>query len=233
MRITEIILENQSPALPPILYHGTSRKNLHAIMKDGLKPKLNKWLYLNKHQRQHPNYPGYMPPTPEEKARDTVVSTTTSINHAKGYAEMGGSTGRRTPETVRDAVVLAFKPLPTDKIGVEKGYDADIVFYNTITPDRLQIVYPERLIGKEQYFIGKGEVLTDFNAEKSAKMKEINKQLKAAGSLARIKSYKYAKPRWDVFADPRPNDWPGTLATGGVVDMTSPEFQTWLTSQHK
>lgn len=231
MRVKDIITENLE--IPKLVYHGTTRRNLHSIMKDGLKPKLNKWMFRNRWQGQYPGSPNYDPPTPEEKAAETAISVTGNFEHARSYAEMGGSVGWRTDQTERDAVVLAFRPLPTDKTATEIGHDADFRFYNIITPDRLKIVYPERLIGREQDFISKGNVLSDFNAEKSARMKAINQQLKQAGATARIKSYKYSKPRWDVYAEPSTADWPGTIQTGGVVDITSTEFETWLTNQLK
>mgnify|MGYP003334708955 CR=1 FL=1 len=238
MRITEIITEGlEIPReLPNLLYHGTSRRRLHGIMKDGLKPKLNKWKWLNMYQGQYPGRPGYVPPTPEQKAEDTVISATKSFDHALSYAQAGGSTGWRSDNDKRDAVVLAFKPLPSDKLAPTMGYDADYRFYNKITPDRLKIVYPERLVGQEQHFITKGQTLTDANAKKAAMMKEINKKLKQAGSIARIASHSYGQPRWDVYlkqGQQQIKDWPAMTPHGtpDVVDMTSPAFQTWLTNQ--
>lgn len=223
--------------VPNVVYHGTTRKNLHSIMKDGLKPKLNKWKYYNRWQGQHPSQSTYDKPSPEEKKTDTVISTTSDLETALGYAKMGGSTGWKTDQTEKDAVVLSWRPLPTDKIGDKLGPDADILFYNTISPDRLKIMYPESLVGKEQQFITKGATLTDFNTEKDNKIKEINKQLKNAGSTYRIKSYKYSKPRWDVFAiDPvkneTPIDWPGDIINP-TIELTSPEFNNWLKQQLK
>lgn len=226
----------KGPPVPNVVYHGTTRNNLHSIMKDGLKPKLNKWKYYNRWQGQHPSQPTYDKPSPEEKKADTVISATSGFETALGYAKMGGSTGYRTDQTEKNAVVLSWRPLPTDKIGDNLGPDADTMFYNTISPDRLKIVYPESLVGKEQQFITKGATLTDFNTEKANKIKEINKQLKNAGSPHRIKSYKYKKPRWDVFAvdtsnnDNRPDDWPGDVISP-TIELNSTEFNNWLQKQ--
>lgn len=225
----------QGPAVPKIVYHGTMRNNLHAIMKDGLKPKLNKWKWLNRHQGMHPSNPNYIPPSPEEKLRDTTLSVTDDIEDAFDWAVTGGGRSERSAERARDVVVLAFEPIASDKPGGEQGMAGELVFRNTISPDRLKIVYPEKLKGKEKEFLEKGAKLTDFTAEKSAKMKEVNKQLKQAGSPYRIKSYKYAKPRWDVFAI---DNETGRLATDLPVDrntntilINSPEFDQWLKKQ--
>ena len=226
-----------SKPVPNIIYHGTTRRNLHSIMKDGLKPKLNKWKYYNRWQGQHPSQKStYDPPTPEEKKQDTAISATSELETALGYANQGGSVGYSSDQSKKDAVVLAWKPLTTDKIGNESGPDGELVFYSVIAPNRLKIVYPERLVGKEQEFLSKGATLTDFNTIKSNKMKEINQQLKKAGSPNRIKSYRYSSPKWDVFAvdtsnnDRRPEDWPGDIISP-TIELNSQEFDNWLKNQ--
>lgn len=226
----------KGPPVPKIVYHGTMRANLHAIMKDGLKPKLNKWKYYNRWHGQHPSNPNFIPPTPEEKLRDTTLSVTDDIEDAFDWAVTGGGRAERSPERTRDVVVLAFAPVASDKPAAEEGMAGELVFRNTISPNRLKIVYPEKLKGKENQFLEKGATLTDFTAEKSAKMKEVNKQLKQAGSPYRIKSYKYAKPRWDVFAvdDTKGGlapDWPNANAVNKVLPMNTPEFDQWLRKQ--
>jgi len=225
----------KGPPVPKIVYHGTMRNNLSSIMKDGLKPKLNKWLYFNRWHGRHPSNPNYIPPTPEQKLRDTTLSVTDDIEDAFDWAVTGGGRAERTPERTRDVVVLAFEPVASDKPGGEEGMAGELVFRNTISPNRLKIVYPEKLKGKEKEFLEKGATLTDFTAEKSAKMKEVNKQLKQAGSSYRIKSYKYAKPRWDVFAvDNEKGGFPPDLPLDRItrtILMNSPEFDQWLKKQ--
>jgi hypothetical protein len=226
----------QGPPVPKVVYHGTMRTNLHSIMKDGLKPKLNKWKWLNRWQGMHPSNPNYIPPSPEQKLRDTTLSVTDDIQDAFDWAVTAGGRGERSAEREKGVVVLAFEPLPSDKVGGEEGMAGELVFRNTISPDRLKIVYPEKLKGKEQEFVDKGAALSDFSAEKSNKMKEVNKQLKQAGSPYRIKSYKYAKPRWDVFAIDDTTgklapDWPNANTVDKVLPMNTPEFDRWFKKQ--
>ena len=195
MRIHEIL--ESTTALPDIVYHGTASANLSNIMKHGLKPRLNKWYYSNSYQ--NPGEPRYKL-QPGEKMKDLAdLSTTVSFERAKEYAEQGGSTGWGNVP----GVVVAFKPLPTDVIEFE-GFDStELIFKNVISPDRLEIVWPERLKNKESALIDKAAEKKMYSANKTAQVKEINKKLKAANSGFRVKSTSPHTPRVKVVFDPK------------------------------
>lgn len=178
MKISEL-LESK---LPDIVYHGTASSNLSNIMKNGLKPKLNKWFYSNKYQQSGSS--GYKL-KPEERMKDLAdLSTTVSLERAIKYAKQGGSTGWGNVPSV----VLAFKPLPSDVIEFD-GFDStEIIFKNVISPERLEIVWPEKLTGKKDALLGKAAEKKEFGSAKTLKIKEINKQLKSVGSGFSIKS---------------------------------------------
>lgn len=185
MRIHELF----ESKLPDIVYHGTPSANLSNVMKVGLKPKLNKWLYSNNYQHSGA---GRYKLEPGETLKDLAdLSTTTSLDRAIEYAKQGGSTGWGNVP----GAVVAFKPLPTDIIEFG-GYDGEeIVFKNAIAPERLEIVWPEKLTSKKDLLIKKGMEKKEFGANKTAQIKDVNKQLKAAGSGFRIKSLSSNTPR--------------------------------------
>ena len=187
MRIHELI-ETTNP-LPDLVYHGTASKNLSKIMRNGLKPKLNKWFYSNNYQ-SGANGPYRL--QPGEKLKDLAdLSTTPDFEKALAYAKQGGSTGwGDTP-----GVVLAFKPLPTDIIVFGGFEEHELVFKNVIAPERLEIVWPERLKSKKEELLAKASEKKAFGATKTDQVKAINKQLKAVNSEFRIKSLSPTTPR--------------------------------------
>lgn len=218
--------------LPDIVYHGTASANLSNIMKHGLKPKLNKWLYSNPYQHST----GGPKLQPGEKQKDLAdLSTTVSFERAKRYAEQGGSTGWGNVP----AVVLAFKPLPSDMIEFD-GYDqTEVIFKNVIAPERLEIVWPERLTTKKDVLLGKAAEKKAYGATKTAQVKQINQQLKAAGSGFRIKSSSASTPRiYVIFSSATPLTYVSKFS-GDVLtdegpwrlvntDIDSGEFEQFL-----
>lgn len=183
MRIRELF----ESTLPTMVYHGTASENLSNIMKHGLKPKMNKWFYSNKYQggSDYKLQPG------ETQAELADLSTTTNLKQAIMYAEQGGSTGWGG----KPGAVVAFKPLPSDRME-QGGFDAnEIIFKNVIAPERLEIVWPERLATKKSALLQKAAEKKAYGADKTAQVKEVNKQLKAAGSGFRIKSGSSTTPR--------------------------------------
>lgn len=178
MRAHEFLVESQ---IPDVVYHGTASANLANIMKHGIKPKLNRYAYAN---RAHGGGVNLLPKlAPGERRSDLeTISTSVNFDNSLEYAKLGGSTGSGSP-----GVVLAFRPLPSDNFEVT-GMPGEVVFRNAISPDRLQIVWPRRLAGKETQLAQKAEKKKQSAAEKTQQIKSINQQLKAAGSSIRIKS---------------------------------------------
>ena len=123
------------------VYHGTKQELLSKIMKHGLVPQINRYATTPDSFGS-----GRQETWSKEELTDiTAVSTTTNINEAKNYAEWGGSTGDTDHEV--PGVVLAFTPLPTDKVKNEgyTGSKTEWSFYNVISPGRLLIVWPKNL----------------------------------------------------------------------------------------
>jgi predicted chitinase len=178
MRASEFIVESK---IPDVVYHGTASANLTNIMKHGIKPKLNRYAYSN---RQHGGGIATGLELEPGKRRSDLETISTSVNfdNSLEYAKLGGSTGSGSP-----GVELAFRPLPSDSFE-ETGMPGEVVFRNAISPDRLQIVWPQRLAGKEKQLAQKAEKKKQSGAEKTQQIKSINQQLKAAGSSIRIKS---------------------------------------------
>lgn len=231
MRIYEIF--ESTTTLPDKVYHGTASANLSNIMKHGLKPRLNKWFYSNSYQ--NPGAPRYRL-QPGEKMKDLAdLSTTSDFERAKEYAEQGGSTGWGNVP----GVVLAFKPLPSDVIEFE-GFDTtELVFKNAIAPERLEIVWPERLMNKKPAMLDKAAEKKMYSANKTAQVKEINKKLKAANSGFRIKSTSPHTMRAKVVFDSKTpltyiNKRSGELMSDQGpwnlvnTDIDSQEFQNFL-----
>lgn len=193
MRALEFIVESK---MPKVVYHGTASANLANIMKHGIKPKLNRYAYAN---RQHGGGVNLLPKlAPGERRSDLeTISTSVNFDNSLEYARLGGSTGSGSP-----GVVVAFKPLPSDRFEVT-GMPGEVIFRNAISPDRLKIVWPDRLVGKEKELAQRAEQKKQFGASKTEQIKTINRQLKAAGSLIRIKSTNANTPRIAIwFQDP-------------------------------
>jgi len=238
MRASEFVSEavkGEITQLPDMVYHGTKRGNLPSITRSGLRPRLNKWMWNNSWHNQAPGRPGYSAPSAEQKAQDTVVSTVGDLESALAYAKLGGSTGWGGDT----GLVLAFKPLPTDKF-VFGGYDGgEIVFYNVISPDRLKIVYPENLAGKEQQYVQRGQDVTEFTKEKFKKIADINKQLRKVGSQFKVHSYRYTSINPAIFITKTTDGVHSVIDINGNKDyfakkettLDSEDFKQWLAQQ--
>jgi hypothetical protein len=242
MRAQEFICEDKQ--LPDIIYHGTPSKNLTNILRRGLQPRYNKW--------ETQQYKLYTPQNAKRSADDQpVLSTTPDLDLAIQYAQQGGSTGVGQWEGERN-IVLAFKPLPTDKYRVG-GHMAshEIEFYNTISPDRLSIVWPEAARGKlTPERMAAAQSLNTKQASKTELVKAANKHLQKIGSPLKIASIgtanrprirvkikntpgtpwyssDYRTPYIDfVNYNPERNSWDPV-----EFDITSTEFQNWLSQQ--
>lgn len=102
------------------------------------------------------------------------------------------------------------------------GFDtSETVFNNTITPDRLKVVYPPRLVGKEPKYKEKSDQAKLKNIDKLAQLKEINKKLKSAGSGITVKSLNPRSARVTLYKD-------GARFGMNNYDVGTPEFNTWL-----
>jgi hypothetical protein len=193
MRAHDFLVESKIPA---VVYHGTASTNLTNIMKHGIKPKLNRYEYSN---RMHGGgFERGLELEPGERRSDLeTISTSVNFDNSLEYAKLGGSTGSGSP-----GVVIAFKPLPSDSFEAT-GMPGEVIFRNAISPDRLQIVWPKRLVGKERELAQRAEQKKQAGAAKTEQIKTINKQLKTAGSFIRIKSTNANTPRIAIwFMDP-------------------------------
>ena len=130
------------PSSPPsnlkIVYHGTSQKFSKRIMKHGLVPQINKYATTP----DSFGVGGQETWSPEDLADITVVSTTTNFSEAKSYASWGGSTG----DNNSPGMVFSFIPRHSDRVKNEgyTGSKTEWSFYNTISPDRLTVVWPKK-----------------------------------------------------------------------------------------
>ena len=213
------VIREDDADLPPIVYHGTATKNLTNILRQGLKPRRNRW--LTGPSRQFGRDVSDIKP---------VLSTIPSLDVAIQFANQGGSTGWEAG----GGVVLGFKPLPTDKVNIGGYLDGEIEFYNTIAPERLFIAWPEDMKGKLADKLASAQELNVKKADKAQLVKDTNKQLKSMGSIYRVKNIGTPnKMRVRVFRQHEtvPN-YLEPMNYHGIPDMdiTSPEFQTWLDS---
>ena len=193
-------------------YHGTTSSNLSKILRNGLQPRPNKWFHSNKYQHSITKF------APNKRKEASELSTTDDLDKAKSYALQGGSTGWGD-ET--GGVVLGFTVVDSDMVCLN-GFDTnETVFKNKITPDRLKIVYPTRLVGKEPEYKEKSDQANLKNIDKLAQLKEINKKLKAAGSDITVKSLNPRSARVTLYKD-------GARFGMNNYDVGTPEFNTWL-----
>lgn len=213
------VIREDDEDLPPIVYHGTDTKNLTNILRQGLKPRRNRWLSGPSRQFQR-----------DVSDIKPVLSTIPSLDVAIQFANQGGSTGWETG----GGVVLGFRPLPTDKVHIGGYLDGEIEFHNTIAPERLFIAWPDDMKGKLADKLAAAQELNVRKADKSQLVKDTNKQLKSMGSIYRVKNIGTPnKMRVRVFRQHEtvPN-YLEPMNYHGIPDMdiTSPEFQTWLDS---
>ena len=226
MRVTEIIVEALAPSkdrfVPPVVFHGTNLKNLSNILRYGLKPKYNKWLNAN------PMHGGGI--LQKEKMGPKVVSTHLNVKIAVDYAKQGGSTGWGFDED--RGVVLAFKPLPTDKFEIGGFQSNEVEFYNTIEPERLYIAWPESMKGRLSDRLAKAQQANTNQANKTALIKNVNQQLRAVGSPYVAKSQGTPNKMRVRIQEPENNTSLGSLGWKDF-DLMSPEFRQWLGQQVK
>lgn len=156
------------------VYHGTSKKNLIAIFKYGLAPRVNRW-----------ESKGIPKDNPMYGQGELAVFAIPSFEWAKQFAEeRGGSQG----------AVLAFEILSSDKFDEDDFFGNDsIMLRNKITPDRLRVVWPENFsLSKLQ-----DKVTNSFG--KTEKIKAINKLTKDYN--CRIQSGSKTTSRVVVYAE--------------------------------
>lgn len=165
-------------SLPDVLYHGTATSNINGILSKGL---------LIKKDRAWGGSSEKFNPENDTKA----LWVTDNIESAKSYAHMGGSShiwGKG------DGVVFAFKPQEGDKISPQ-GHPNAYTVRNTISPERLTIVYPPRFDGKLDDLkqqASDNQVRAD---DKTSRIKEINKKLKSLGSAIVLRGKSKATDR--------------------------------------
>jgi|GEM_PF-3604178 len=225
MRLFEILNENserfktaaESKLTGTVVYHGTPSSNLTKIMRNGLGPRPNKWIHNNRYQGSVTKF------APGERKEVAELSTTTELDNAKGYAAQGGSVGWGFGGP---GVVVGFKILDNDIVSTS-GFDVDeIVFKNIISPDRLKIVFPERLVGKESRYHEKAKEFKSNSSAKAEKIKKINKLLKNAGSTSTVNSMNANTPRVRFTGPAREIlRWVYHI---GNLDLDTPEFEKCL-----
>lgn len=200
------------------VFHGTSSANLSKIMRNGLEPRVNKWIHNNPYQHSVTKF------APGERKAASELSTTKDLERAISYAGQGGSTGWGDKT---GGVVVSFVLADTDMVS-EIGYDeTEIVIKNKISPNRLTIVYPDRLIGKEQDYLEKADKSRSSAAIKNEKIKKINKSLKDAGSFSSIKSLNPRTPRIAVVGPAK------SFLGFKNLDLDTTEFNAWLQNELK
>jgi hypothetical protein len=207
---------SQAGLVGKTVYHGTSTEKISKIMRHGLLPRPNKWIHNN---RWHGAVTKFKPGERKEVAE---LSTTTQIDKAKQYAAQGGSTGWSTGN---GGVIFQFE-IVGDDIVSEIGYDEnEVVFKNKISPERLKIVFPDRLVGKEKELLGKAGATKSNSLSKTAKIKKINQELKAAGSTSFIRSVSANTPRIKIIG-------PASHLLHSM-NMGTPEFDSWIQRELK
>lgn len=226
MRLSEILNENKEKFISAKeaglsglkVFHGTLSSNLSKIMRNGLVPRVNKWLHNNPYQHSVTKF------GPGERSAAAELSTSKDLERSIFYANQGGSTGLSDKGS---GVVVSFVLTDTDQISLD-GYDStEIVLKNKIIPGRLTIEYPERLIGKEQTYLEKADKSRNLSATKNDRIKEINKVLKIAGSISSVKSLNPRTAR--VKIEGPAND----LLGNKNLDLDTEEFNTWLENELK
>ena len=136
MKYNEIIFEDNNHT-GQIVYHGTALSFLPSIFKVGLSPRINKYekMWAEKYGYEYDL---------EKAKQNKALYVTTDIDTAKRFGA-GSTSGYKD----RNYAVLAFKILPTDIVDdADSGpgfIDSELLIRNTISPDRLHIVYPENI----------------------------------------------------------------------------------------
>jgi hypothetical protein len=166
----------------------------------------------------------------KEKLGDKIVSTHPNVKVAIDYAKQGGSTGWGGDEN--RGVVLAFKPLPTDKFNIGGFHSSEVEFYNTINPDRLYIAWPESLKGRLSDRLTKSQQANTNQTNKTALIKNINQQLRAVESPYVAKSKGTPNKMRVRVQGPENNTSLGPLGWRDF-DLMSPEFRQWFDQQVK
>jgi hypothetical protein len=166
MRAQEFITEDKNKYAGTTVYHGTAMKYAQQIVKTGgLKPRPNKY-----EEVVGRNYGQEW--TDEHSKKQTIaLFVATDLKTAADFGSYGASFSSGT--YFREVVVFAFEILPTDIVkGPEEGFVAtektELLIQNTITPDRLRIVYPkdmtmDDLLGKVAATKSKADMVRAIN----------------------------------------------------------------------